>query len=118
MWVPRNGAEERHTRRVTGIVTDHRATQYWDGRDAVMPYFDAMLDLTGPCAGIFAVYGPAVEDPAERAKVIQAVAALDLRFQEGGLSDADYRAERQELMARILDPDKGPNRITEGVQPE
>ena len=45
---------------MTGIVTDHRATQYWDGRDAVMPYFDAMLDLTGPCAGIFAVYGPEV----------------------------------------------------------
>ncbi|MEE8466680.1 MAG: hypothetical protein V3S68_09400, partial [Dehalococcoidia bacterium] len=44
-------------------------------------------------------------DPAERARVIQTVAALDLRFQEGGLPEAEYQAERHELMARVLDPD-------------
>lgn len=57
VWVPRNRAQERHVRRVTGIVTDPRATQYWDGDDAVMPHFDRMFSLTGPCAGIFMVYG-------------------------------------------------------------
>ena len=61
-------------------------------------------------------------DPVERARVIQAVAALDLRFQEGGLPEADYRAERQELMARVLDPetnqDDAPDGEIEGVQPE
>jgi len=53
--------------------------------------------------------GPAVPsnaaNPADRDQVIQAVAALDFRFQEGGLLEANYRAERQELIARVLDPD-------------
>lgn len=58
VWVPRNGARERHVERVTGLVTDDRATQYWDGEGVVIGPYDAMLELTGPCAGIFAVFGP------------------------------------------------------------
>lgn len=58
VWVPRNGARERHVERVTGLVTDERANQYWDGEGAVIDPYDRMLDLTGPCAGIFAVFGP------------------------------------------------------------
>ena len=46
-------------------------------------------------------------DPAERATVVRAVAALDQRYQEGGLAEADYRAQRRELMARVLDPPIG-----------
>ena len=47
--------------RVTGIVSDERATQYWDGHQAVMqPYHDRYA-LTGPCAGIFMVFGPEAE---------------------------------------------------------
>ena len=61
-------------------------------------------------------------DPAERAKVIQAVAALDLRFQDGDLPDADYRAARRELIARVLNPEASyegtPARVIEEVQPE
>lgn len=60
MWVPRNGAREVHVPRVSGLVQDRRARHYWDGHDAVQSHFDEMLDLTGPCAGIFAVYGPDV----------------------------------------------------------
>ena len=45
--------------RVTHLVTDERATQYWDGEGAVIDPYDRMLKLTGPCAGIFAVFGPA-----------------------------------------------------------
>lgn len=44
-------------------------------------------------------------DAAERANVVQAVAALDQRFQEGDIPESDYRAQRLRLMARVLDPD-------------
>jgi len=54
--------------------------------------------------------------------VIQAVAALDLRFQEGNLAEADYRSERQGLIARVLDPDTSqdgaPDEADDGVRPE
>ncbi len=69
VWVPRNGARERHVPRVTRLVTDPRATQYWDAYETVVDPFDEMLALTGPCAGIFMVYGPDVRweeaDPPE-----------------------------------------------------
>ena len=55
--MPRNGAREKHVRRVTGIVTDQRARQYWDGHEAVVAHFDERYALTGPCAGIFMVFG-------------------------------------------------------------
>ena len=56
--------------------------------------------------------------PAERAAVVRAVAALDQRYQEGGLGEADYRAQRQELMARVLDPITGQDGKPNGEQPE
>ena len=40
----------------------------------------------------------------ERASVVRAIATLDLRFQEGDLPEPDYRAQRQELLGRILGP--------------
>ncbi len=58
MWVPRNRARARHVERVTSIVTDERATQYWDEYGAVIDPFTDMLTLTGPCAGVFLIYGP------------------------------------------------------------
>ena len=57
-------------------------------------------------------------DPAERATVVRAVAALDRRYQEGGLSEADYRAQRQELLARVLDPSVGQEEKPNGERPE
>ena len=45
--------------------------------------------------------------PAERAAVVRAVAALDQRYQDGGVTEADYQAQRQKLMARVLDPTIG-----------
>ena len=56
--------------------------------------------------------------PAERAAVVRAVAALDQRYQEGGLPEADYRAQRQELLARVLDPIKDQDGEPNGEQPE
>ncbi len=58
MWVPRNRARARHVERVTSIVTDERATQYWDEYGTVIDPFTDMLTLTGPCAGVFLIYGP------------------------------------------------------------
>jgi hypothetical protein len=43
-------------------------------------------------------------DPAERAAVVRAVAVLDQRYQDGDLPKDEYRAQRPELMARVLDP--------------
>ncbi len=57
VWVPKNGGQEKHLDRVLGLVTDPRATQYWDSHGAVVGPFDEMLSLTGPCAGIFMLYG-------------------------------------------------------------
>jgi len=56
VWAPRNGAREEHVERVTKLVTDERATQYWDEHSAVATPLDDMLSLTGPCAGIFMLY--------------------------------------------------------------
>lgn len=71
VWAPRNGAREKDVERVTGLVEDPRATQYWDGHGAVADPVDAMLELTGPCAGIAMLYGaeavwdgPALPSPA------------------------------------------------------
>ncbi len=61
MWVPRNGAEEKHVPKVTKVVTDSRATHFWDGRQAVLQPYHERYSLTGPCAGIFMVFGPEVE---------------------------------------------------------
>ena len=67
-------------------------------------------------------------DPAERKVVIQAVAALDQRFQMGvgGLSEADYQVQRRQLLARVLHPGASPDvnpddekdGMPEVVQPE
>ncbi len=58
VWVPRNGARERHVKDALGLVTDERAAQYWDAHGAILEPYDAMYQLTGPCAGIFMVFGP------------------------------------------------------------
>jgi hypothetical protein len=42
---------------VTKLVTDSRATQYWDEGGAVVEPFTEMFSLSGPCAGIFMIYG-------------------------------------------------------------
>ncbi len=60
VWVPRNGARERHVEDALSLVTDARATQYWDASGAIVKPYDAMYELTGPCAGIFMVFGPDV----------------------------------------------------------
>ena len=57
-------------------------------------------------------------DPAERAVVVRAVAALDQRYQEGDLSEDEYRAQRLELMARVLDPDTSQHGEIPGEQRE
>lgn len=60
VWAPKNGGREQDVAAVTGLVTDPRAAQYWDAQRAVTDAYDRMLTLTGPCAGIFMLYGPQV----------------------------------------------------------
>lgn len=57
VWAPKNGAREEHVGRVTDLVTDGRARQYWDEYSAIAAPLDEMLELTGPCAGTFMLYG-------------------------------------------------------------
>ncbi len=56
VWAPKNGARVQHVERVTKLVTDDRATHYWDEYSAVAGPLDEMLKLTGPCAGTFMLY--------------------------------------------------------------
>ncbi len=57
VWAPKNGGRQQDVGRVTQIVTDPRAAQYWDGHRALTDAYDRMLALSGPCAGIFILYG-------------------------------------------------------------
>ncbi len=57
VWAPKNGGRERHVDRVLHLVTDARATQYWDGSGAAVEAYDAMFGIEGrPCAGVFMLY--------------------------------------------------------------
>lgn len=58
VWAPKNGGEEKHLDRVLDLVTDARATQYWDAERAIVEAYDARFPLAGPCAGIYLLYGP------------------------------------------------------------
>ena len=57
VWAPKNGGRKQDVGRVTEIVTDPRAAQYWDGHRILTDAYDRMLGLSGPCAGIFMLYG-------------------------------------------------------------
>ena len=61
---------------------------------------------------------PRTADPVERATVVRAVAALDQRYEEGGLSETNYRTRRQELLAQVLDPAQGQEAEPNGERPE
>lgn len=57
VWAPKNGGREKHVDRVLHLVTDARATQYWDGDGAAVDAYDAMFGIEGrPCAGVFMLY--------------------------------------------------------------
>lgn len=56
VWAPKNGGRQQDVGRVTQIVTDPRAAQYWDGHRVLTDAYDRMLALSGPCAGIFMLY--------------------------------------------------------------
>jgi hypothetical protein len=57
IWAPKNGGREKHVDRVLHLVTDARATQYWDGDGAAVDAYDAMFGIEGrPCAGVFMLY--------------------------------------------------------------
>ncbi len=57
VWAPKNGGREEHVYRVLDLVTDARATQYWDGNGAAVDAYDVMFGIEGrPCAGVFMLY--------------------------------------------------------------
>ena len=57
VWAPRNGARERNVDKVLDLVTDARASQYWDETGTVASQFDDMFEIAGrPCAGVFMLY--------------------------------------------------------------
>ena len=57
IWAPKNGGREKHVDRVLDLVTDARATQYWDGKGSALDAYDAMFGIEGrPCAGVFMLY--------------------------------------------------------------
>jgi hypothetical protein len=57
IWAPKNGGRESHVDRVLNLVTDTRASQYWDGEASAVAAYDAMFGIEGrPCAGVFMLY--------------------------------------------------------------
>ena len=57
IWAPKNGGRESHVNRVLDLVTDSRATQYWDGEGSAVAAYDTMFGIEGrPCAGVFMLY--------------------------------------------------------------
>lgn len=57
IWAPKNGGREKHVDRVLDLVTDARASQYWDGNGSAVNAYDAMFGIEGrPCAGVFMLY--------------------------------------------------------------
>ena len=57
IWAPKNGGREKHVDRVLDLVTDTRATQYWDGDGSAVDTYDSMFGIEGrPCAGVFMLY--------------------------------------------------------------
>jgi hypothetical protein len=57
IWAPKNGGREKHVNRVLDLVTDTRASQYWDGEGSAVDAYDAMFGIEGrPCAGVFMLY--------------------------------------------------------------
>jgi len=53
-------------------------------------------------------------DPAERVALIQEIAVLDQRFQARDMAEADYRAQREKLIGRVLQPGAQPNGEPQG----
>ena len=47
--------------------------------------------------------GEAPEDPTGRAGLVRAVAVLDERFQQGAVPEAEYQAQRQDIVSRLLE---------------
>ena len=67
-----------------------------------------MIRGYGPAPAVGAAStAPRTLTPAERAAVVRSVAVLDQRFQEGDLPKLEYRSQRTELMASVLDPGSG-----------
>jgi|TARA_B100000809_G_scaffold223195_2_gene232612 hypothetical protein len=67
-----------------------------------------MIRGYGPTPAVgTAATGPHTLTPAERAAVVRSVAALDQRFQGGDIPEVEYRAQRIELMASVLEPGSG-----------
>ena len=57
VWAPKNGGRQQDVGKVTQLVTDPRAAPYWDGHRVLTDAYDRMFALSGPCAGIFMLYG-------------------------------------------------------------
>ena len=77
VWVPKNSARRRHVDRVTRLVTDDRATHYWDDHGYVVGALDERLGLTGrACAG--ADYGSSSSRRSEMLGRIAIVAGVIL----------------------------------------
>jgi hypothetical protein len=98
VWAPKNGGRQQDVEPVAHIVTDPRATQYWDR--VLTDAYDRMLALSGPCAGIFMLYGPGARwDGAAppRADYLE-----DAHAQEFGRPYPQYDAKRFADKARAM----------------
>jgi hypothetical protein len=104
VWAPKNGAREKHVGRVLDLVTDERATQYWDEHGTIVDAYDTMYSIEGrPCAGVFMLYEPDAEwgadGPPKPAYYVDAH-AREFQRTAGSQFDAQQLAEEARRILR------------------
>lgn len=104
VWVPKNGAREKHVDRALSLVTDQRATQYWDEFGILVNHYDTMYGIEGrPCAGVFMLYAPDAEWGAggpPKPAYFEDAHAREFRRTAGSQFDAQQLAEQARRILR------------------
>jgi hypothetical protein len=55
-WVPVLRAEEKHVRSATKVVSDPRATHFWDGNGVLLSVFSPVLSISEPAWDIYMIF--------------------------------------------------------------
>lgn len=58
MWQPKLGATEKHVEDATRLITDDRATHYWDGPGSTLRSYRKTLAIAEDAWDIYLIYGP------------------------------------------------------------
>jgi len=107
IWVPKNGGSERYVKKALDLVTDARATQFWDESRAAINIYDEMFGIEGrPCAGVFMLHDAAAVwegDSPPKPDFFEDAHANEFSRTAGSRYDASRMAERARQMLEEKD---------------